>query len=540
MTTQRIVGAAIGNCVHVAGILNFLSAARRSGCETEFLGPATSIDQIVAVAASGRADVLALSYRLTPSAAERLLTQLKEALARADVPGQRMVFGGTEPSAQVALRSGLFEAVFGGPGGPTVEEYLSGASSGAGVRDWGHDLIDRIERRHPRPVIRHHFGLPDLEETIGGISRIAESGVVDVISIAPDQNAQEHFFHPERMDPVEDGAGGVPVRSPDDFGRLREASQRGNHPLLRCYAGTNDQLAFAAILQETIDNAWAAVPVFWYSELDGRSQRPLEVAIEEQNEVVAWCAAERIPVERNDQNQWGLRHAHDALQVAAAALAVHLSARTGVETYVLQMMLNTPPGITPSMDVAKMDAMHTMARRFSGDDLHIVKETRAGLFSLPPDPDRARGQLASSLRTALLLDPEIIHVVGHTEAHHAAEADEVVASCLLADQVITDALADAPDPLLDARVAARRDHLLAEADYLLSQVEQRLPSAFDGDPEALGRIVRSGLFDAPHLAGSGVARGRVVTVVDGGCDAVDPTTGELVDEKARLTLLGRS
>ena len=36
--------------------------------------------------------------------------------------------------------------------------------------------------------------------------KIAESGVLDILSIGPDQNAQEHFFHPENMDHSQDGA----------------------------------------------------------------------------------------------------------------------------------------------------------------------------------------------------------------------------------------------------------------------------------------------------------------------------------------------
>ena len=48
-------------------------------------------------------------------------------------------------------------------------------------------------------------------------------------------------------------------------------------------------------------------------------------------------------------------------------------------------------------------------------------------------------------------------------------------------------------------------------------------------------MVRSGVFDAPHLAGNPAARGHIVTIVDGGCDAVDTTTGQTLNETARLT-----
>ena len=52
--------------------------------------------------------------------------------------------------------------------------------------------IDWIEKG-PTPN-RHHFGLPSMEETIEGIKEIAEAKVLDIISLGPDQNAQEVFL----------------------------------------------------------------------------------------------------------------------------------------------------------------------------------------------------------------------------------------------------------------------------------------------------------------------------------------------------------
>jgi len=307
---------------------------------------------------------------------------------------------------------------------------------------------------------------------------------------------------------------------------------------MRCYSGTNDQVALAAVLHETIHNSWCAVPVFWYSELDGRSTRSLEQAIAEHGALVAWCAAHGVPVERNDQNQWGLRHASDTVQVAAAALAAGLTAAAGVKTVVVQMMLNNPPGIAPAMDVAKMSAMESMVRRAVGGGVTVLRETRGGLFSMPFDPDRARGQLASATRTGMLLRPDILHVVGHTEADHIAGPEEVVSSCTLARQVIDDALLGLPDPLADRTVGERRVHLMEEAAFLLEAVERRFPGALAGDPAALAGAVRFGYLDAPYLAGIPAARGVAVTVVDGGCDAVDPASGRVLTERERLAGLG--
>ena len=535
MTSPLVLGAALGDCVHVTGVLNFLAVCRRYGYRTEFLGPAVAVDRLVEETEARRPDLLAVSYRLTPDAAHRLFAELAASLERSGLAGIRAVFGGPPPVATVAGQCGLFEAAFGASDGPAVEEWLSGtAQSSRDASGFGEDLVSRWQHRKPRPVIRHHFGLPDLERTVEGVAEIARSGLVDVISIGPDQNAQEHFFLPERMDSAQDGAGGVLVRSAEDFRRLHDAAQVGSYPLLRCYSGTNDLVAMAQVLDDTIRNAWCAVPVFWYSELDGRSTRTLEEAIAENQRLVQWSAAHGIPVERNDQNQWGLRAAHDALQVAAAALAAHLSTQTGMKTYVLQMMLNNPAGISPAMDVAKMQAMDTVVRSLVGPNVTVLRELRSGLFSLPPIPDRALGQLASTTRTAMSLSPDIIHVVGHTEGDHAIEATELITACEVVHQVVDDALLDLPDPLADPAVLARTDLLIEEAGVLLDEIAARYPAAFDGDPADLASIVRSGIFDAPHLVENPAAAGRIVTVVDGGCDAVDPTTGQPLREETRL------
>ena len=44
---RKILAAALGNCVHVAGVLHFLNLARQSGYETVFLGPAVEVDRLI-------------------------------------------------------------------------------------------------------------------------------------------------------------------------------------------------------------------------------------------------------------------------------------------------------------------------------------------------------------------------------------------------------------------------------------------------------------------------------------------------------------
>ncbi|HSL93162.1 MAG TPA: cobalamin B12-binding domain-containing protein, partial [Bacillota bacterium] len=355
MKRKKILGAALGNCVHVAGVMSFLRLAAETGSETHFLGPATPIVDIVSAAQEWRPDVLAVSYRLTPEVFIVLLKELQGALIEAGLKNVELVFGGTPPVAEIARKSGVFSRVFSGEDGPAeVLGYLNDEDVVGEDSIPPQSLMGRVKCRRPFPLIRHHFGLPDMESTLAGIQKIARARVVDVISIGPDQNAQNAFFRPEDMDPLQDGAGGVAVRTPEDMRALYAASRAGNYPLLRCYSGTRDLLKWAQMNIETINNAWAAVPLCWYNALDGRSIRPPVESIAENLEVMAWHGAKGLPVEVNESHHWSLRQAPDAVAVAAAYLAA-LNAKTqGVKTYIAQYMFNTPYGTSYPCDLAKM------------------------------------------------------------------------------------------------------------------------------------------------------------------------------------------
>ena len=47
MSKGLIVGASVGNCVHVAGVAHFLNLAEDEGYDTLFLGPAVSVDKVI-------------------------------------------------------------------------------------------------------------------------------------------------------------------------------------------------------------------------------------------------------------------------------------------------------------------------------------------------------------------------------------------------------------------------------------------------------------------------------------------------------------
>jgi methylmalonyl-CoA mutase cobalamin-binding subunit len=224
---KTVVAAALGECVHVAGAVNFLRLAEAAGWRTVFLGPAVSVKDVLEAARSEKAALVGISYRLTPETGERLLAEFAEEADDLRTAGVRFAFGGTPPVAERARAIGFFERVFeGGEPPEAVLAYLKGQPHGGlAESDFPQTTVDRIAWKSPYPIMRHHFGLPTVEATREGIARIAEAQVLDVVSLGIDQDAQANFLHPERQDPRRRGAGGVPVRSPDDYRALYAASR---------------------------------------------------------------------------------------------------------------------------------------------------------------------------------------------------------------------------------------------------------------------------------------------------------------------------
>lgn len=530
--TKTIIAGALGECVHVAGIANFLRLAEGAGWRTIFLGPAAPIGGFLQAAQQecvnpeNETVLVGVSYRLTPETGERLLGQFAEEAADLYERGVRFAFAGTPPVAARAQSLRFFERIFDGSESPEqVLAYLKGQSvQGFTASDFPQRVVDRITWRTPYPVLRHHFGLPTMEATIAGIEKIAEAQALDLISLGTDQDAQENFFHPEKQDPRRKGAGGVPVRTPDDFRALYEASRRGNFPMLRAYSGTDDFIRYAELLTETVHNAWCAIPLFWFNQMDGRGPWDLEGSIREHQQVMRWYGERDIPVELNEPHHWGMRDAPDVVFVVSAFLSAYNAKKFGVRDYIAQMMFNSPPGTSDAMDLAKMLAVLDMIQPLVSDNFRIWKQTRIGLLSHPVDTDAARGHLAASTYLQMALKPHIYHIVGHTEANHAATADDIIEASKIVRRAITNALG-APDMASTREVQARKDELIAEAQITLGAI-RRLAVRGVHDPWAdahtLAQAVTHGILDAPQLRNNKFGKGAIRTrIVDGCCVAVD-------------------
>ncbi len=537
----KVIAGSLGNCVHVAGVVGFLAIAERVGYETEFLGAAVPVGDFVEAIREHTPDLVGVSFRLTPEVAERLLSDLKQRVEAAGLGDRRFVFAGTPPVCEVAEKLGWFERCFGGLEPPEETwAYLKGESIAETPEDFGATQLARMEKKKPYPLLRHHFGLPSLEETIVGVQRIAEARAVDVISIGPDQNAQESFFRPEEMDPALDGAGGVPVRTREDLVRIYEASRCGNYPLLRIYSGTRDLIKWAELATETIHNAWAAIPLCWYNALDGRSKRTPEESIAGNQEAVRWSGERGIPVEVNEAHHWSLRESHDTLAVVMAYLAAYNARAMGVKQYIAQYMFNSPPTTSGNMDLAKMLAKREMIEGLHNDDFVSMRQVRAGLLHFSPDMQMAKGQLAASTVLALGLRPHIIHVVGFCEGDHAATADDVIESCEIVRGVLRNCLFGMPDLTADAAVRERKEQLIAEAELLIAALKALGEGEEDPltSPRILAEAIRLGVLDAPHLRGNPHAAGLLETrAVKGAIYPVDPESKRVLSEGERLRVL---
>ena len=541
---QTVVAGALGECVHVAGVNKFLRLAEAAGWRTIFLGPAVPIKKFLQVARDEDADMIAVSYRLTPDTGERLLADFAEEADDLHSAGVRFAFGGTPPVAARAQAMGFFERVFeGGEPADAVLTFLKRETQGEiSEYDFPQTAIERIDLKQPFPIIRHHFGLPTLEDTRQGIIDIAEAQVIDVISLGIDQDAQANFFHPEKQNLRRTGAGGVPVRSPGDYRSLYQASRRGNFPLLRTYSGTDDFIRLAEMYVDTINIAWCAIPLFWFNQMDGRGPWDLEGSIREHQKVMTWYGENDIPVELNEPHHWGMRDAPDVISVASAYLSAYNARAYGVNDYIAQLMFNSPAELSDAMDVAKMLAVMEIIAPLAGPDFRIFRQTRTGLLSYPLEPSAARAHLAVTIYVQMALKPHIIHVVGHTEAHHAATADDVIEACRLANRAIENALAGQPDMSVDPIVQDRKAELISEAQVTLDAIRTLAGSQVKDaliDPATLTKAVSAGIMDAPQLLNNPFARGEIFTRIDkrGACIAVDQKVGEKISEEQRIAAL---
>ena len=539
---KTILTTCIGQCVHVAGTQNFIDIAQKLGFKCIFLGPARSISEVIEAIKSYNPEIIGLSYRLTPSTVKPLLKKFFKKMEKLDQKPSKLIFAGTPEVVEIAKKFERFDHYFvgGEPRYEVISVLKNSETKGDALLDIPSTLISRIEWKKPFPVIRAHFGLPSLEKTIDGIKKIAQAKVLDVISIAPDQNTQENFFHPEDQNKELSGAGGVSLRSPEDFRKLDQARVCGNKPLLRIYAGTRDFIKLAKLYQKTIKNAWAAIPIFWFNQMDGRGPLSVKESIKQHLEAIKWHGEHSIPVEINDPHQWSLRNTPDAIAVADMYLCGIIAKKLGVKHFIAQYMFNTPPNLSFDMDLAKMLAKNELLMSLQDNSFRIIKQVRTGLASFPLNLNKAKGQLAAATLIQLLLKPDIIHVVSFSEASHAALPEDIIESCDIVDQVVH-RMYSSKITVHNKQIEKRKRSLIEQAQWIINLIPQLAKNPQEQqnpwtNPQVLNRLIQYGIFDAPHLINNPFAKGEIKTdLIEGACCSIDKHLQKPINEIERIT-----
>ncbi len=518
---RRVMVGAIGACVHNLGVEGFADWMEDQGLGyvSVKLGPAVPIPEVINKIREARPEVVGISMRLGDLHVDKLITEFVELATKYGIhprdSGIRYAFSGLRPAANVV------RAMTGAPlepdeFTPDEERHFDLQAVGADFRrrehfhnffalvaddyismeelddfaqglttekhidetEWSDFLVERIRQvreLEDRPIIRAHIGIADetIEPTIKAIEKLADAGAFEIVSLAPDQPSQEMLAKFIRGEEDPDrylrGQGGAPIRTVQDLQRLKAASRRGNFPMTRIYTGTDELVTLAQLWEEHLNMCFPAVPIFYYNELDGRGPIAIRDSFREHYDTIRWWAEQGKPLEINDPHQWGLRYASDDMQVTDHALVAVIALKMGIKHYVMQMMFELPPEISAMDDLAKMKASYELIEPLTRHfDFNIIRETRSGLPSFPPNLHQAKGHLAFGVYTQLYMDPDILHVVSFPEAHHEAKAEDIIESCELTKQVCWDfKKGHVPDIWADPVVQKRKRELKEGAMYNL-------------------------------------------------------------------------
>jgi len=535
---ELFIGLTLGQDPHTVGIHKASKIAKLAGIDYKILPPAMDDEMKIRTIMEENPKYIGLSYRLSTDKAimelEKFLNKLGESGLLRD-KDRRISFAGLLPSLKAVKSIGLdtkFNLTLLGSDKDfkkkTIETINFFGIQSQEIQDSiiervlreaqpiKFDILDQIAERvvendsyesekplekpseaalkffpqrmkeSPIPLIRSHFGIPDetIVPTIQGIEKIADNGAVDEISLGSSDLSQRYFGN-ERAFKEYKNDGGVPYKNKEDLKMLYIATRRGNFPSIKPYAHVYDLKPFVDICLETgmLVGAHQAVPLFWFSELDGRGPLDVEEAIEEHIETVRYLAEKKIPVEMNDPNQWASRFVHDTLFVVDYALIASVMYNSGVKDMIFQHQFNKPAETGDYADLAKMAAAKEIIEivRPLGNTSNVYMETRAGIEHFSTDMEVAKYQLARTTLLQMIFDPNIIHLVSYCEANHAATADDVIESSKIVRRAVKLFKENEEDLrlLLDNdKVQKRKDYLVEEAKYVLLEIA-KLSSAYD-------------------------------------------------------------
>lgn len=475
---------------------------------------------------------IGLSYRLDPRDAGRFMGRLRHCLISGSLYGEpgsqvRTLYFAGLPDAcdRVKMLGDMSIVLFSGPetdrqtlarlGVPAQRvpaDILQTSAYDDARLQFGRDLITKeVHRRIPRrdhlnypsagtstdrltsrlgaarmagrlPLLRAHAGPydPDRAAALRTFSEwvrdLRDDGHLDILSLGTSQLTQERFG--ENWADAPNG-GGLPINSEDEY---REIARTARPMLVRTYAGTTNIRALARMHERSLNIAWHALSLWWFSRLDGRGPNSVLMNLREHLATMQHIGRSGRPLEANVPHHFAFRGADDVTYVVSGFLAARAAKAQGIRHFVLQVMLNTPRATTGAQDLAKSRALLRLVRRLEDDHFSVILQPRAGLDYLSPDADLARAQLAAA---TVLMDeiepddptsPPMIHVVSYSEGHALATPSIIKESL----RIVRSALAHRRDEKASSRsdlggppegVAARTDELSAAADLVISTLD---------------------------------------------------------------------
>ena len=372
-------------------------------------------------------------------------------------------------------------------------------------------LIKRLDNRKGNsnlPIIRAHVG-PYNEKKKEAIDlfcdwtkTIAQSGVLDVLSIGTSQLSQSMF---EQNWNGRLNGGGVPVQTTDDYIRIYEAARP---MLVRSYAGTKNLPFMAEIHEKSLNIAWHAFSFWWFNVLDGRGELSLEDNLDQTFSALQYVSTTNKPVEANVPHHFAFRGSDDLSYIVSNYLAAAACKKSGIRTFVVQNMLNTPKLTWGIQDIAKSRAMMKIVRSLESRSFRIIFETRAGLSYFSSDLDKAKRQLAS---VTMLMDdleitkpqsPEIIHVVSYSEAQYLADPSVVIDSVKLTLHTLLEYRKIKQENMIisemeNESITNRTNKMIIDAWKMIDSMEKTIPNLYS--PSGFSEVFKQGWFPVPQL-----------------------------------------
>ncbi|MCK4638077.1 MAG: hypothetical protein KAT33_01525, partial [Bacteroidales bacterium] len=395
------------------------------------------------------------------------------------------------------------------------EDYLSIlAVDRKGYKTFGtanDGIIDRINygrNNNLPPVIRAHAG-PYIEDRHESVKQFIEwsrllafSGYLDILSIGTSQLTQAKFG--ENWDDLPNG-GGVGVNSPQEYKLIYEAAKP---MLVRTYAGTKNLCKQAEIHEKSLNIAWHALSLWWFSKIDGRGELNLLDNLTEHFETIKYIAKSGKPYEANVAHHFAFRSSDDISYIVSAFLAAKAAKKLGIKHFILQIMLNDPKHTSAINDLAKARATLNMVKALEDSDFKVFLQTRVGLSYLSHNINKAKKQLASI--TALMDDiepfnnqsPDIIHVVSYSEGNDLATPEIIDESIKITLQSINKYREYRKKGWIDNMeenqdVKKRMLHLISEAHIVVNAIESTIKDTYS--PQGFFDIFKMGFLPVPQL-----------------------------------------